>query len=87
MATPFTIMIWRRMLEVWHSAFCSGHKQEHECPPSRGATPKKIREQAARQASTSIVTAMITARIIQPSAINQQSSFQSGLAISFQVDC
>jgi len=87
MATPFTIKVWRRMLEVWHSAFCSGHKQVHECPASRGAISKKIREQAARQTSMGIITAMITARIIQPSAINQQSSFQSGLAISFQVDC
>jgi hypothetical protein len=95
MATPFTIMIWRRIARsrklsefgVRHSASCFSHKHEHEHPPSSGATPTKVCEQATRQASMGISTVMITARIIQPSTMNQQSSFQSGLAISFQVDC
>ena len=63
--------------------FSFSHGQEHEDPFSRGANPKRIREQA----STGIIMVVITARIIQPSTTNQQSSFQSGPAIAFQVDC
>jgi hypothetical protein len=76
MATPFPMRIWRCVYGVGRSTF-GDHEQEHENPPSRDA--------AARQAS--INRAMITARINQPSTINHQSSFQSGLAISLQVDC
>jgi hypothetical protein len=67
----------RWMFGVRPFAFSSNHEQEH--PPLRNVT--------ARQASMGISTMMITARINQPSTTNHQSSFQSGLAISLQVDC